>query len=112
MVMRIRPVVVCTRQVVHGNLDDDDVWQYHHVYAHITEVNGAELQNDLFGKQYGMTWVARFHGNWQVDAVAFPQKSVADEDLQKLTVVQLRKHATRTDAYFTDDREVNADELE
>lgn len=111
MVMRVRPVVVCTKQLVHGVLDDEDVWEYHHVYAHVTEVNGAQLQTDLFGKQYGLTWVARFQGNWKVDAIAFPSTG-KDDELTKYPVIQLRKHASRTDAYFTADREVNADELE
>ncbi|HJF54388.1 MAG TPA: hypothetical protein K8W06_04480 [Limosilactobacillus coleohominis] len=112
MVSRIRPIVLCTKTVIHGTLDDSEVWTYQHVIAHVTEVNGAQVQNNLFGKQFKMTWVARIQGQYQADSVAFPKKDVADENLNKYKVVQVRKHATRTDFFFSDDLEVDSNELE
>lgn len=112
VISRYRPMVLCMKHVVHGNLDDDETWTYQHVIAHVTEVNGAQLQTNLFGKQYNLTWVARVQGNYKPDAVAFPSQDTSDDDLKKWTVIQVRKHATKTDIYFSDDREVNANELE
>lgn len=112
MVSRIRGLVLFTKQLEHGTLDDTVTWHKQHVIAHVTEVNGAQLQNDLFDKQYSMTWVARVRGNRQADAVAFPINGTNDEQLEKMDVVQIRKHANRTDIYFAKDREVSADELE
>ena len=109
---RYRPLVLCRKKVVHGTLDDDETWTYQHVIAHVTEVNGAQVQNNLFGKQYSMTWIARIQGDYKADAIAFPQDGLSDDELSKRVVIQTRKHATRTDIYFSDDMEVNADELE
>lgn len=112
VVNRLRPIVIGRKTIVHGTLDDQEVWTYDHVIAHVTEINGAQVQTDLFGQQFSMTWVARVRGNLTVDGVAFPKAGVPDDELAMFPVVQVRKHATRTDIYFADDREVNADELE
>lgn len=98
--------------MIHGTLDDIPTYERERVMAHVTEVNGAQQQNDLFGKAYDMTWVARIRGTITVDGMAFPKKGVADDELAMLPVIQVRKHATRTDVYFALDRKVNADELE
>lgn len=107
MVSRIRPITLITKQTVHGLVDDSVKRNYKTVMSHLTEVNGAQVQNNLFGKQYDMTWVARIRGNQQANAVAFP-----DDKSKELDVIQIRKHANRTDIYFASDREVNADELD
>ena len=112
VVNRIRPIVLCKKTLKHGTLDDEYVWSYVHTVAHVTEVNGAQLQTNLFGKQYDYTYVARVRGNLNADYVAFPIDNVADDNLTKLKVIQTRKHATRTDLYFANDTEVNQDELE
>lgn len=112
MISRLRPMVLCTKTVIHGTLDDKEVWAYQHVVAHVTEVNGAQVQNNIFGKQFNMTWVARVQGNHQADCVCFPKDGVADDDLKKYPVQQVRKHATRTDVFFSDDMEVDSNELE
>lgn len=112
MVSRIRPLILITKVTKHGKLDDTVEKSYKKVISHLTEVNGAQIQNNLFGKQYDMTWVARIRGNQVADSVAFPQESVKNEELPELDVIQIRKHANRTDIYFASDREVNADELD
>lgn len=112
MVSRIRPLILITKTTTHGLIDDTTTKNYKKVISHLTEVNGAKVQNNLFGKQYDMTWVARVRGNQRVDAVAFPRNQVKDDDLPELDVIQIRKHANRTDIYFALDREVNADELD
>lgn len=105
-------MVVGRKTMIHGTLDDTHVYTRERITAHVTEVNGAQRQNDLFGKAYNMAWVARIRGAVTVDGIAFPKKGVADDDLEMLPVIQIRKHATRTDVYFGLDREVNADELD
>lgn len=112
MVGRIRQVVLYKKQTQHGTLDDTVTWSNERVLAHVTEVNGAQVQNDLFGKQYDMTWVARIRGNHFANAIALPIKGTNDDDLDKMDVIQVRKHANRTDIYFAEDREVDTDELE
>ena len=101
--VRFIPLVLGHKELVHGTLDDSEKWTYQVVRAHVTEVNGAQLQNNLFGKQYGMSWVARIQGN---------VNGKPDSELEKMTVIQVRKHATRTDIYFSNDLEVSANELE
>lgn len=112
MVSRLRPIVLCTKTVIHGVLDDSENWTYQHVIAHVTEVNGAQVQNNLFGKQFNMTWVARIQGNQKANAIAFSKQGVSDGDLKKYEIIQVRKHATRTDIYFSNDLEVDSNELE
>lgn len=112
MVGRIREVVLYKKQLQHGTLDDTVTWSNYRVLAHVTEVNGAQVQNDMFGKQYDMTWVARIRGNHFANSIAFPVDGVKDDELDKMNVIQVRKHATRTDIYFAKDREEDADELE
>lgn len=112
MVNRFRVVVIGQKALIHGTLDDQETWVRNRIFAHVTEINGAQRQNDLFGKAYAMTWVARVRGTVTADGVAFPKKGVPDDDLEMLPVIQIRKHANRTDIYFARDREVNANELE
>lgn len=112
MVRRFRPIMVIYETVEHGLIDDTTKISCETVMAHVTEVNGAQRQNDLFGKQYAMTWVARIRGNYKPQYVAFPKKNVPNDRLAKYQVIQVRKHATRTDVYFANDREVTANELE
>lgn len=112
MVRRFRPILLVSEVVEHGLIDDTTQTSYEAVMAHVTEVNGAQRQNDLFGKQYAMTWVARIRGNYKPQYVAFPRAGVPNDQLTKYQVIQVRKHATRTDVYFANDREVTADELE
>lgn len=112
MVSRIRPLILITKETQHGLVDDTVKKSYKRVLSHLTEVNGAQVQTNLFGKQYGMTWVARLRGNQQADAVAFPSDEVNSEDLPELDVIQVRKHANRTDIYFSSDREVDTNGLE
>lgn len=111
VVSRIRPIVLCKKTLQYGTLDDTETWTEKQVIAHITEVNGAQVQNNLFGKQYAMTWVARVRGNQQADAVKLPTYNDS-EPSARLDVIQIRKHATRTDIYFGKDREASANELE
>lgn len=92
-----------TKQVTHGVLDDAVSYHREPVYCHITEVNGAQLQTNLFGKTYARSWIARIQGDHKANLVAW---SGSDE---LMPVVQVRKHATRTDVYFTSDREVSPD---
>lgn len=110
--VRFIPLVIGHKEIVHGTLDDSEKWTYQIVRAHVTEINGAQVQNNLFGKQYGMSWIARIQGKVKADSVSFVKNGVPDDSLEKLKVVQVRKHATRTDIYFSNDLEVNADELE
>lgn len=112
MVRRFRPLVLIYETVEHGLIDDTTKTSYEPVMAHVTEVNGAQRQNNLFGKQYAMTWVARIRGNYKPQYVAFPRVGASNDQLTKYQVIQVRKHATRTDVYFANDREVTADELE
>lgn len=112
MVSRIRPLILITKTTTHGLIDDTTTKNYKKVISHLTEVNGAKVQNNLFGKQYDMTWVARVRGNQRADAVAFPSDEVNSEDLPELDVIQVRKHANRTDIYFSSDREVDTNGLE
>lgn len=110
--VRMIPLVIGHKQVVQGTLDDTEEWTYEIVRAHVTEVNGAQVQTNLFGKQFNMTWVARIHGNIKADSVSFVKNGVPDDQLEKMKVIQVRKHAMRTDIYFSNDLEVNANELE
>lgn len=110
--VRFISLVLGHKELVHGPLDDSEKWTYQIVRAHVTEVNGAQVQNNLFGKQYGMSWIARIQGNVKADSVSFVNNGVPDDSLEKLKVVQVRKHATRTDIYFSNDLEVNTNELE
>lgn len=110
--VRFIPLVLGHKELVHGTLDDSEKWTYQVVRAHVTEVNGAQLQNNLFGKQYGMSWVARIQGNVNADSVSFVKNGKSDSELEKMTVIQVRKYATRTDIYFSNDLEVSANELE
>ncbi|WP_235803021.1 hypothetical protein [Limosilactobacillus frumenti] len=110
--VRMIPIVIGHKQVTQGVLDDTETWTYEVVRAHVTEVNGAQVQTNLFGKQFNMTWVARIHGNVKADSVSFMQNGVPDDKLEKMKVIQVRKHATRTDIYFSSDMEVNANGLE
>lgn len=112
MVNRFRPMVVGRKTLIQGTLDDTPIYERERVMAHVTEVNGAQRQNDLFGKAYDMTWVARVRGTITVDGMAFPKKGVADDELEMLPVIQIRKHANRTDVYFARDRKVSANELD
>lgn len=112
MVRRLRPLVLIYKTVEHGLIDDTTKTNYEPVMAHVTEVNGAQRQNNLFGKQYAMTWVARIRGNYKPQYVAFPMVGASNDQLTKYQVIQVRKHATRTDVYFANDREVTADGLE
>ena len=110
--VRMIPLVIGHKQVIRGTLDDAEEWSYEIVRAHVTEVNGAQVQNNLFGKQFSMTWIARIHGDIEADSVSFMKNGVPDDQLKKMKVIQVRKHATRTDVFFSNDLEVNADELE
>lgn len=115
MVGRFRPIVLVTVKKVHGLLDDKEERSFTRVMAHVTEVNGSQLQNDLFGKTHDFTWVARVHGNYDAKYVFFAQLGVQDKYVDQSAyhdVIQIRKHATRTDIYFADDREVTTNELE
>ena len=103
VVRRFRPVTLVTIKKVHGTLDDKEVPSFQTVMAHVTEVNGAQLQNNLFGKQYNMTWVARIRGNVDAKYIFYPRLGVES---------QIRKHANRTDVYFANDTGVNSNELE
>ena len=112
---RFRPITLVTVKKVHGALDDKEVPSFQTVMAHVTEVNGAQLQNDLFGKQYTMTWIARVRGNVSAKYVFYPRLGVEDKYVNKrsyLTVIQIRKHANRTDIYFANDTGVDSNELE
>ena len=87
---RFRPITLVTVKKVHGALDDKEVPSFQTVMAHVTEVNGAQLQNDLFGKQYTMTWVARVRGNVSAKYVFYPRLGVEDKYVNKrsyLTVI-------------------------
>lgn len=112
MVSRFRPIILGTNTIVKGTLDDEEVATYQQVMAHVTEVNGAQLQTNLFGKQYASTYVARCRGNLTADFVAFPKSGVSNDNLKRYAAVQVRKHVTRTDIFFANDREVNDHELE
>lgn len=115
VVKRIRPIVLVMVETVHGKLDNKEITSFQTVNAHVTEVNGAQLQNNLFGKTYDMTWIARVRGNVKAKHVFFPKIGIANDKVSRknyLDVIQLRKHATRTDIYFANDREVNSDGLE
>lgn len=115
VVRRFRPVILVTVKKVHGTLDDKEVPSFQMVMAHVTEVNGAQLQNNLFGKQYSMTWVARIRGNVDAKYIFYPQLGVESKYVNKCNyhpVVQIRKHANRTDVYFANDTGVNSNGLE
>lgn len=115
VIRRIRPITLVTVKKVHGTLDDKEVPSFVTVMAHVTEVNGAQLQNNLFGKQYNMTWVARIRGNADAKYVFYPQPEIESKDVDSNSyrpVIQIRKHANRTDIYFANDTGVNSNELE
>lgn len=115
VVRRFRPVTLVTIKKVHGTLDDKEVPSFQTVMAHVTEVNGAQLQNNLFGKQYNMTWVARIRGNVDAKYIFCPRLGVESKCVNKHNyhpVIQIRKHANRTDVYFANDTGVTSDELE
>ena len=115
VVSRFRPVTLVTVKKVHGALDDKEKPSFQTVMAHVTEVNGAQLQNNLFGKQYAMTWVARVRGNVHAKYLFFPRLGVESKYVSErsyLPVIQIRKHATRTDIYFAKDTGVTSDALE
>lgn len=98
MVRRLRPITLNVQQVEHGLLDDKVTYTSQQVMAHITEVNGAEAQTNLFGRQFAYSWVARVRGDQQADTVTL--------DGVDCQVIQIRHHATRTDIYFAHDKEV------
>lgn len=110
--VRFIPLVLGHKELVHGTLDDKEQWTYEIAMAHVTEVDGAKVQNDLFGKQFSKVWVARISGRVSADSVSFVKNDVPEDQLQKFKVVEVSTHAIRTDIYFADDREVNANELE
>lgn len=110
--VRFIPLVLGHKKLVHGTLDDEEQWTYEVVRAHVTEVDGAKVQNDLFGKQFSKAWVARLKGRVSADSVSFVKNDVPEDQLQKFKVIEISTHAIRTAIYFADDREVNANELE
>lgn len=110
--VRFIPLVLGHKELVHGTLDDEYQWTYEIVMAHVTEVGGAKVQNDLFGKQFSKAWVARVRGRVSADTVSFMKTGVPDDQLKKLKVVEISTHAIRTAIYFADDMEVNANELD
>lgn len=110
--VRFIPLVLGHKKLVHGPLDDEEQWTYEVVMAHVTEVDGAKVQNDLFGKQFSKAWVARIKGRVSADSVSFMKNSVPDDQLQKLKVIEVSTHAIRTAIYFADDLEVAMNELE
>lgn len=115
VVRRFRPITLVTIKKVHGTLDDKEIPSFKTVMAHVTEINGAQLQNNLFGKQYNMTWVARIRGNVDAKYIFYPRLGVESKYVNKrnyYSVIQIRKHATRTDVYFANDTGVNSNELE
>ncbi|MFR0596617.1 hypothetical protein ACLUWZ_05570 [Limosilactobacillus mucosae] len=105
---RQRPIFLINKTLTHGLLDDTEKYSFKMVMAHVTEVNGAELQTNLFGKQYQKTWIARVRGTQRADYVAFPDGSKTPDELKRYKIIQLRKHAMRTDVYFVDDTEATA----
>lgn len=104
MVRRLQKITLNTVAVTHGVLDDKETTTSKQVMAHVTEVNGAQVQNNIFGKEYAHTWVARIHGEHQADSVTFNDTTCQ--------VLQVRKHATRTDIYFGKDLEANSNVLD
>lgn len=110
--VRFIQLVLGHKELVHGTLDDEEQWTYEVVRAHVTEVDGAKVQQDLFGKQFSKAWVARLKGRVSADSISFMKNDVPEDQLQKFKVVEICTHAIRTDIYFADDMEVNADELE
>ncbi|MFR0609463.1 hypothetical protein ACLUWI_03265 [Limosilactobacillus mucosae] len=105
---RQRPIFLVTKTLMHGLLDDTEKYSFKMVMAHVTEVNGAELQTNLFGKRYQKTWIARIRGTQKADYVTFPDGSKTPDELKRYKIIQLRKHAMRTDIYFADDTETTA----
>lgn len=110
--VRFIPLVLGHKKLVHGTLDDEERWTYGIVMAHVTEVNGAKVQNDLFGKRFSKTWVARVRGRVSADSVSFMKTGVPDDQLKKLKVIEISTHAIRTAIYFADDMEVDVNELD
>lgn len=110
--VRFIPLVLGHKELVHGTLDDKEQWTYEVIRAHVTEVDGAKVQNDLFGKQFSKAWVARLKGRVSADSVSFMKNDVPADQLQKFKVIEVSTHAIRTAIYFADDMEVNANELE
>ena len=110
--VRFIPLVLGHKKLVHGVLDDEEQWTYEIVMAHVTEVNGAKVQNDLFGKQFSKAWVARVRGRVSADSVSFMKTGVPDDNLKKLKVIEISTHAIRTAIYFADDMEVDVNELD
>jgi len=95
----LRDVVLLTKFI-----NDDDQMNYDTGYteqiiraARITELNGAQAQNNAIGKQYDHTYVIRLEGNFTADNVAFFDEWTHDS--KKMEISQMRNHNFKTDIY-------------
>lgn len=70
-------------------------------YVRVTELNGAQAQNNAIGKQFNHTYVIRLQGDYQADKVAFLEDYQIDKD-NTLEISQVRHHHFKTDIYCGD----------
>ena len=69
----------------------------------VTELNGAQAQNNAIGKQYTHTYVIRLEGNYSADKVAFLEEYQQNK-ANTLEISQLRRHHFKTDIYCGTDK--------
>lgn len=70
-------------------------------YVRVTELNGAQAQNNAIGKQYSHTYVIRLQGDYKANKVAFLEDYQLDKD-NTLEISQIRHHHFKTDIYCGD----------
>lgn len=69
--------------------------------ARVTELNGAQEQINVFGKQYAKSWVIRCSSPETADYVAFDGEYNEKTQSPKYSVDQIRNHRNRTTIYVT-----------
>lgn len=72
-------------------------------HVRITELNGAEAQNNAIGHQYNHTYVIRLEGQFKADKVAFLENYQQNKS-NVMEISQTRHHHFKTDIYCGDTR--------
>lgn len=67
--------------------------------ARVTELNGAQAQNNAFGEQYDKSWVIRCDGTINADYVGFENEFNEKTMAPKYQINQIRRHINRTTLY-------------
>jgi len=101
----IRPVIYLVHEVSKPNsspLDHTKKLVATKYYgARVTELNGAQEQLNVFGRQFAKSWVIRFNSPEKADFVGFEGEFNEKTQSPKYSVSQIRNHRNRTTMYVT-----------